>query len=42
MCEKCFPIVFLLRWTPENSTVLKFERCKWRDDNSVLLEIKKV
>ena len=38
MCENCFPIVFLGSWRSKSLVVLKFERCKHRNDTSIVDE----
>ena len=36
MCENCFLIVFFEVWRSNDLVVLKFERCKSRDDTYIV------
>ena len=36
ICENCFAIVFLCRWTSKDSGFLRFERCEHRHDTSIV------
>ena len=38
MCQNCFSIVYLWRWRSKDSVVLRFERSKQTDDNSIICD----